>query len=201
VWWRWGSWLAGAALLIVAGATFMLTVQVRDSGGRAVACGSAWDVVAGRTGWQQWWAADLADPAGRAQLARTERCPGAVNGRIVASAAVAVGAVAIVAVGGLVELRRARTRRAQRRTAGRLHLVGTGVSVLGGVLTAAGLVGIALLTADPNAPLFLYVSRTAVVLVGLLLVLPAVLLIALGRGLSVLAEHVAAGERGRDETP
>jgi hypothetical protein len=50
---------------------------------------------------------------------------------------------------------------------GRCH--GAGVTVLGGVLTVAGLAGLALLTANPGVSLFLYVSRTAVVLVGLLL--------------------------------
>jgi len=79
-------------------------------------------------------------------------------------------------------------------------VLGTAVTVLGGLLTAAGLAGLALLTADPRAPLFLYVSRPVVVLAGLLLVLPAVLLIVLGRGISVLAGYLAHLEVPR-ETP
>ncbi len=193
--WRWASWCAGAALLIAAGMALALTVRVPGAGGRSASCGSGWDVVAGRAGWQQWWAHDLGDPAGNTQLVRTDSCPDAVNDRIVTSGALAAGAVAVVFAGALVPRRR-RERPGQGR---RLRLVGAGVTVLGGVLTVAGLAGLALLTADPNASLFLYVSRTAVVLVGLLLLLPAVLLIVVGRGMSVLAEHLA--EETRDETP
>ena len=79
-------------------------------------------------------------------------------------------------------------------------MLGTVVTLLGGLLTVAGLTGIALLTADPDATLFLYVSRPTVVLLGLLLLLPAVLLVVLGRGASVLAEQLAR-EGTVDESP
>ena len=79
-------------------------------------------------------------------------------------------------------------------------MLGATLTVLGGVLTAGGLAGIALLVADPGAPLFLYVSRPVVVLAGLLLVLPAILLIALGRGASLWAEHLADVEAAREKT-
>ncbi len=73
-------------------------------------------------------------------------------------------------------------------------------TVLGVLLTAGGLAGIALLVADPNALLFLYVSRPVVVLAGLLLILPATLLIVLGRGAGLLADHLARAE-ATHETP
>lgn len=79
----------------------------------------------------------------------------------------------------------------------RLRLLGTAVTVLGGLLTAGGLVGIAVLLADPNSPLFLYVSRP-LAFVGLLLLLPAVLLIALGRGISLTADYLDRAEPPRE---
>jgi hypothetical protein len=201
--WRWAGWTAAAALLVLAGVVLMLQVQVRGAGTPSRSCGSAWDVVAGRVGWPQWWSEDLSDPAGGrgGQLARTLRCPGAVNGRIVVSGGLALGAVAAVSAGGFAARRRARrVQHALPGLAGRLRLFGTILIVLGGVLTAGGLAGIALLVADPRAPLFLYVSRPVVVLAGLLLVLPAILLIALGRGASLMAEHLADVEVAREET-
>jgi hypothetical protein len=74
------------------------------------------------------------------------------------------------------------------------------VTVLGSLLTAAGLAGIALLVADPSAPLFLYVSRGVVVLAGLLLLLPAILLIVLGSGTRLMADYLARQEES-SETP
>ena len=68
------------------------------------------------------------------------------------------------------------------------------MTILGALLTAAGLAGLALLVADPGAPLFYYVSRPVVVLAGLLLLLPATLLIVLGRAASMMADHLAHPE-------
>lgn len=196
--WRWAIGVAAAALLIAAGTVLLLTVQVRDGGTRSAACGSAWEVIAGRTGWRQWWAQDLADPVSGAQLVRTDRCPGAVNARIVTSGLLAVGAAAAIGACALARRRRPSTARPPG-TASRLRLLGMGVTALGSVLTAGGLVGIALLAADPAATLFQYVSRPAVVLVGLLLTLPAILLIVLGCAAMVLAGHLSTGE-ATDET-
>jgi hypothetical protein len=79
-----------------------------------------------------------------------------------------------------------------------LRLLAAAVTALGSALTVAGLVGIALLTADPHAPLFLYVGRPVVVLAGLLLLLPAVLLIALGRGAALLADQLSRSEESHE---
>ena len=187
-------------LLVVSALVLLLQVSVAAPRTPPRACGSAWDVVAGRAGWPQWWAADLSDPGGGA-LARTLRCPDAVNARIVTSGGLALGAVALVSAGELAALRRARrVRPARAGLTRRLRLLGTAVTVLGSLLTAAGLAGIALLVADPGAPLFLYVSRGVVVLAGLLLLLPAILLIVLGRGTSLMAGYLAHREES-DETP
>ena len=203
MWWRWVCWSAGVLLLILAGVMLLLQVSVHDAGTPPRACGSAWDVVTGSGGWQRWWAADLSDPAqaGGGQLVRTLRCPGAVNGRIVASGGLAIGAVAVVSAGEVAALRRARrVRPGWPGPASRLRLLGTIVTLLGGLLTAGGLAGIAILAANPSLPLFLYVSRPVVVLIGLLLLLPAILLIALGRGVSLLAGYLAHSEPPH-ETP
>ena len=192
--WRWAGWSAGIVLLIASGLVLLLQVSVPGAGTPPRACGSAWDVVAGRAGWPQWWAADLSDPAGGrdSQLIRTLRCPGAVNARIVTSGGLALGAVALASASELVALRSARrVRPTVPGPARRLRLLGTAVTILGTLLTAAGLAGIALLVADPRAPLFLYVSRPVVILAGLLLLLPAILLIVLGRVASVMAGYLA----------
>ena len=191
--WRWAGWTVAAALLVVAGAVLLVLVDVPGAT-RSGSCGSGWDVVSGRVGWPQWWSQDLADPIGRGDggLVRTVRCPGAVNDRIVTSGVLAVAAVVVAAVGELVQRRRS-PRAPAPRAYRRLRALGTTLTVLGGLLTAAGLVAIALITADPHAPLFLYVSRAAAVLAGLLLVLPAIVLTALGRGLRLWADAVAEG--------
>lgn len=195
--WRWVCWSAGALLLVIAGVVLLLQVSVHDAGMPPRACGSAWDVVTGTGGWQRWWAADLSDPAEAqgGQLVRTLRCPGAVNGRIVTSGALAAGAVAVVSAGEVAVLLRARrVRAASHGPASGLKLLGTIVTLLGTLLTAGGLAGIAILVANPSLPLFLYVSRPVVVLIGLLLLLPAILLIALGRAVGLLAGHLAPAE-------
>ena len=203
MWWRWVCWGAGVLLLILAGVVLLLQVSVHGAGTPPRACGSAWDAVTGRAGWPEWWAADLSDPAEArsGQLVRTLLCPGAVNGSIAASGGLAIGAVLVVSAGEVVALRRSRrVRPALPGPASRLRLVGTVVTILGGLLTAGGLAGIAILVADPSLPLFLYVSRPVVVLVGLLLLLPAILLIVLGRGISLIAGYLAHPEPPH-ETP
>ena len=205
MWWRRAGWSAGIALLIVSGLVLLLQVSVPGAGTPPRACGSAWDVVAGRAGWSQWQAADLSDPAEAriGGLDRTLRCPGAVNARIVTSGGLALAAVALVAAGELAALGSARRAgSAGPGPARRLELLGTAVTILGGLLTAAGLAAIALLVADPRAPLFLYVSRPVVVLAGLLLLLPAILLIVLGRAVSMMARCLAHPEEVKPgETP
>lgn len=200
--WRWACWTAGAALLAVAGVVLMLQVQVHGAGTPSRSCGSAWDVIAGRMGWPQWWSGDVADPAaGRGiQLVRTLRCPDAVNGRILAAGGLTLAAVGVVAAGELVTRRRMRTARpAATGVAGRLRMLGAILTVLGGLLTAGGLAGIALLVANPASPLFWYVSRPVAVLAGLLLLLPAILLVAIGRGASLMAGHLADVEANREK--
>ena len=174
-----------AALVVLAASVLVVTVDVHADG-RSASCGSGWDVVAGRAGWRQWWAQDQADPVAGKPLLRTNDCVGAVNAHIVAATVLVLIAVAIFAAAALAGPHRG-SGGAGRPPARRLRVLGAAVTVTGSVLTVAGLTGVALLTADPAAPLFQYVSRTTVVLLGLVLLLPAVLLVVLGRT-AVVAE-------------
>ena len=74
------------------------------------------------------------------------------------------------------------------------------MTVLDGPLTAGGLAGIALPMADPARRCSCMRAWPVVVLAGLLLILPAILLIVLGRGVSGLAGYLAHREVSR-ETP
>lgn len=201
--WRWVAWTLSAVLVVLAGVVLLTRVEVHPAGASARSCGSASDVVTGRTGWPEWWAQDLADPAGpgAARLVRTLDCPGAVNDRIVVAGALTIGAVLVVAAAEFVARRR--TRRpgsAPSSAAARVRRLGTALTLLGSLLTVAGLLGIAVLVADPHSTLFVYVSRPVVVLAGLLLLLPAVVLIALGRSASVLADQLPGGEVRREDS-
>ncbi len=192
--------------MVIAAGVLLAQVQVNGGQQPVRSCGSAWDVVAGRTGWSQWWSADLTDHADGADGApvRTVRCPAAVNRRVVASGSLAVAAIAVVAAGEALGRRRPRQQRPQRPpemlVTRRVRRLGTGLTALGSTLTVAGLSGLGLLVADPRSSLFLYVSRTAVALAGLLLVLPAVLLIALGRTAAVAASYLTEREADHDRS-
>jgi hypothetical protein len=111
------------------------------------------------------------------------------------AAGLAGGAVLLVAAGEVLGRRLGgQAGPAERRTVGRLRNLGRGLTILGSLLTVGGLIGLALLVADPESTLFLYVGRPVVVLAGLLLVLPAILLIALGRTAILLADQAAPRE-------
>ena len=182
--WQWASRLAGMALALLA--ALLLLLQVRVSAGQdgQLGCGSSWDVISGRNGWREWWSADQAGASSAAvrpvSLARTLGCPDAINARIWLASAVFLAAVAVVAGGEFIAHRAMRRIPPNGRAPRRLHLVARSCVMVGAALTLAGLAGIALLTADPHDPLFLYVNRPAVVLVGLFLLSPAVLILALG---------------------
>ncbi len=197
--WQWAGRTVGLVLAVIAGVLFFLQVGVHAPGSGTRSCGSSWDVVAGRTGWQQWWSEDLAEaptPAASA-LVRTLDCPAAVNQQTLVSGGLVVAAVATVAIGELAGRRHKRQRGAQRQARSRLRTLSAVLTGVGLLLTVTGLVGIALLVANPNAALFVYVSRPVVALVGSLLVIPAVFIAALGMTARAAADYVE-GERGSD---
>ena len=172
---RWAGRLIGIALVALCVTLLLLSVRTKGLSGATVTCGSSWDVISGRVGWPQWWSWDT--QAGSADLARTARCPGAVNGRMWLVTAIFLAALVLLTAAEVVTRR---GRSAVHASPRGMRTVGLALLVLGVALTVAGVIGIALLTADPTDPLFLYVSRPVAVLVGLLLLVPAVLIAALG---------------------
>lgn len=185
--WRWISWAAGVALAVVACIALLQQVTVRD-GATGVACGSGFDVIAGRTDWRDWWALDVAaaDPAGEPSFARSRQCPSALNRRTLPAGAIVVLAVAAVAGSEVLRARRrAELRPPVTRPAERVRRLGLVVTVAGVVLATAGAAALVLLVADPRSTLFLYVDRPVAVLFGLLLLQPAIAMILVGRAVSV----------------
>ena len=181
--------LALAALAVVA-VQVEVTGQVEVSGVSVAAtraCGSAFDGVADRSGWQVWWARDLDEPdeAVRATLVRTAQCPDAINRRIVLAAALGIAAGSAAACA--MWLRRPRPPRATDDATGRIARLGRITSYVGFGLTVAGSGAIVLLLADAESTLFLYTDRSVVAVVALIALVPAVALVVMGRALVLLA--------------
>lgn len=192
----WLTRVAGTALLAATAALFFSSTTATRHGSPTVGCGSGWDVVAGRAGWRQWLADDLADTRLTARFVRTDACPGVVNAHLLVAAALAAAALLVLIAGEYLGRPAPTGPGGRHDSARRLRGFARAVTALGVALTAGGLTGLALLTADPTSPLFLYASRPAVWLCGCLLLLPAVLLIALGRAAHLLAGHLS--EVGRE---
>ena len=189
------GYVVGAALLLIAAITFLAQVQVSDEAGMSRSCGSALDVAVGRVGWPEWWSQDLSDPdlAGPDVLLRTEECPDAVNQQQVVAGIFAFGAVLAVAVTELLTARLGE-RHHQADHGPTLSGLGTAVAGLGLVLLLAGLAGIVLLVADPDDTLFLFVSRPTVALIGLVLLLPAVVLVITGQVLRLTGKRLEGND-------
>ena len=183
-----------SALAAVAGwlALFVLLAQVEVTGGDdagTLVCGSAFDSIVDRSGWQDWWRADLDDPAPatRTELVRTRNCPGAVNTRI----GIGTGLGLLATGGAAVTLRDGRRRGASARpedgTTERLARLGRLTTIAGVGLTLAGVCAILVLVADADSTLFLYTDRLVVAVVGLIVLVPPIALIVFGRAMSVVA--------------
>lgn len=189
--------LATAAVALSAAAAFLVAAQVEvtDSEvGATRVCGSVFDSVTDRSGWEIWWARDLDEPddAVRSALVRTTGCPDAINTRL-AIAAGLFAVAAILAIGALV----ARNRRAEPSATGSArHLVrlGRATTYVGAALTVAGLVAIVVLVADADSTLFLYTDRLVVGVVGLIVLVPTIALVVIGRALTILGRTGAPSE-------
>ena len=179
--------LGGVGMVVAALAVAASQIEVTDAEvGVTRVCGSVFDGVADRSGWETWWTHDLDEPDDvvRSALVRTSRCPGAVNNRIVLAA--------ILGAAGSATLIVAAWRRARRESAaatsevgGRLVRLGQVTSFVGAGLTVLGVAGIVLLLADSDSTLFLYTDRTVVAVVGLIVLVPAIALIAMGRAVAL----------------
>lgn len=190
--WRRVAAAVVAALVALAVVFGVLDVGIRGADGLTRSCGSSFDVLAGRTDWRVWRAQDLSDTPVQATLPRAAGCPSAVNHRTAWAGVLLIGA-AVLGIGVVAHRptpRRSLTPLDGRRVLGR---VATVAMVVGATLTGAGVVGLALLLANPRATLFLYVSRPTAFLIGVLLLEPAVVLLLAGWALRVLARTPSRG--------
>jgi hypothetical protein len=197
--------LAASALGLaaIAASVVMAQVQVTPAAVDVTrTCGSVFDAVADRSGWEIWWAQDLdePDPEVSSALVRTSECPDAINGRL--ASATVLGGVAALAVLGVVVLRADRRRsRARADVAERLARLGRITSLAGATLTLAGVVAVVLLVADADSALFLYTDRLVVGVVGLIVLVPTASLVVIGRALTILGGADAPRGVGIDPVP
>jgi hypothetical protein len=138
--WRAIGWGAGIALVVLASVFLLQQVAVGDAGS-GMGCGSSFDVVAGRVGWSDWWAADVAQaaPGERPAFVRSRDCSAALNRRMFVSGGLLVAGVAVVI--GVEAVRAQRSRgatRAARPAADRVRRLGATVTASGVVLAVAG---------------------------------------------------------------
>jgi hypothetical protein len=196
---RFSSRLVSVGLLatvLLLGAIVVLQTQVRvgagDPDGRA--CGSALDALTGRSGWERWWSADLDElPAGQASsLTRTELCPRAINNYLWVSSLLVAGGLSAL---GLVAWERARAR--GRGGSLSIRRLGTAIVTTGVLLTVGGAVALVVLVADPSSTLFIYVDRLVVALIGLIVLVPALALIGIGRAIMLVGERIPEETRRR----
>ncbi len=194
--------LTGSVLLVAAATVMLLQVRVGGSGQSGRSCGSSLDVITDRTSWEVWYAQDTVDvPKGSAApLLRTVRCPDAVNARSIVAGV--LGAAGVVAVVGASALRRARPS-SSVSTSGtlvaRLRRLGAAVTAVSVTLVVAGLIALGVLLADSNAALFVFVRRSMVAAIGVILLAPVLALLAGGRALTILARALEDRETP-DET-
>jgi hypothetical protein len=189
--------IAAALAVILAGAALLVQIEVTDADVAATrSCGSVFDSVADRSGWEQWWARDLDEPDEvRAALVRTTRCPEAVNQRI--AIAGVLGATAVV-LGAVAMARRRSDRPADTAVSPvgrRLVRIGRLTAALGGALTALGIIAVVVLVADADSTLFLYTDRLVVGVVGLIVLIPTIALFVIGRVLVLLGETTEQTEQ------
>ena len=193
--------IAASVLAAVAGwlALFVLIAQVEVTGGDDAST-RAFDSIVDRSGWQDWWRADLDNPApaSRTELVRTRNCPGAVNTRI----GIGTGLGLLVAGGAAMTLRDGRRRSTSDRPEDgpteRLARLARLTTIAGAGLTLAGVAAILVLVADADADstLFLYTDRLVVAVVGLIVLVPPIALIVFGRAMSVVATGFDPSDRG-----
>lgn len=187
-----------AAIVAAAAALVLLFVQVEvsdDSLAVTRNCGSAFDVALDRSGWQAWWASDLdeADAAVRAALVRTERCPTAVNRRL-GAAGILGAASALLVVWAVARRRTSKGRQVPSGSPARLVRLGRITTWLGAALTGAGVVAVVVLVADADSTLFLYTDRFVVGVVGLIVLVPTIALIVIGRAIELTGSELTSAE-------
>ena len=193
--------IGAVQLAVMLAAVVLIQIEVTDAQVAATrGCGSVFDCVVERSGWQQWWAADLVETDEvRSALVRTNHCPGAVNQRVTVAAVLGMTA----AVLGVVTMARRKPDRSADTPAStvgrRVTRIGRLTSALGGTLTALGIIAIVVLVADADSTLFLYTDRLVVAIVGLIVLIPTVTLFVIGRVLVLLGDNIQRFERERSD--
>ena len=200
-WIRFAAATAAALMVVLLAPVLLLQIEVTDVDVAATrSCGSVFDSMVDRTGWQQWWTHDLDEPDEvRSALVRTTRCPQAVNQRVAVAAVIGIAGVVM----GAVAMARKRVDRSTDTTAtpvsGRVVRIGRLTSALGGALTLLGIIAIVMLVADADSTLFLYTDRLVVAVVGLIVLIPTITLFVLGRVLVLVGENAQPSERDRSD--
>lgn len=189
-WLRITAAVVALAAVCAAATTLVAQIDVASESVGSRACGSAFDGIVDREGWQTWWAGDLDEPddSARSALVRTTLCPDAVNNRI--RIAGVFGGVALLAAVLTWALHPERSD-VESRDGGRARLrrLGAASTAAGALLTGAGLIGVIVLVADRESTLFLYTDRLVVGIVGLVVLIPPMALIVIGRALSIASSH------------
>ncbi len=200
-WIRLVAAIAAALMIVLLAAVVLVQIEVTDAEVAATrSCGSVFDSIVDRSGWEQWWAHDLDEPDDvRSALVRTTRCPGAVNQRVAIAAVLAITAV----VSGTVAIARRRADRSAHAAVSpfgrQVVRIGRFTSALGGALTALGIIAIVILVADADSTLFLYTDRLVVAVVGFIVLIPTITLFVIGRVLVLVGENVQPSERDRSD--
>jgi hypothetical protein len=176
------------AVLVLAVSVVLLLSNVEVSGEATGvrSCGSGFDSVVDRSGWELWLARDLdeADVSNGSVLLRTTQCPDAVNRRLALSGLFAAAAGALVVVAAF----RRRPREADASPVElRVARLGRATAATGAALGLFGVIALVVLVADADSTLFLYTDRLVVAVVGLIALVPTLALVAIGRFLMLLA--------------
>ncbi len=193
--------IAAALMIVLLGAVLLVQIEVTDAEVAATrSCGSVFDSVVDRSGWELWWAHDLDEnDEVRSALVRTNRCPDAVNHRVAIAAVLGMTGLVL----GAVAMARGQADRSADTTASpigrRVIRIGRLTSALGGALTTFGIIAIVILVADADSTLFLYTDRLVVAVVGLIVLIPTITLFVIGRVLVLLGESVQQFERDRSD--
>ena len=190
------------AALALAGSAAILLLQVtvtNDVEAATRTCGSAFDAITDRSGWEVWWARDLDEPnqSVRTALIRTDMCPAAINLRILLAAMAAIVGI-LSATLAWIRATGGRLGRPHRQSAGEIARLGRATSWAGALLSIAGVVAIVVLVADADSTLFLHVDRLVVLVVGLIVLIPTFALFVIGRSLALLGTYLTRHERVQD---
>jgi hypothetical protein len=193
--------IAAAAMIVLLGALLVVQIEVTDAEVAATrSCGSVFDSIVDRSGWERWWVSDLDESdVVRSALVRTTQCPSAVNARVAIAATLGIIGFAL----GALSIARRRGDRSSATTGSpsgrRVARIGRRTSVLGGVLTSLGIIAIIVLVADADSPLFLYTDRLVVAVLGLIVLIPTITLFVIGRVLVLVGESGHQLEREQSD--